>query len=194
MDRTTPRRSCARRWTSPPTSASTPTATSRSKSCDAALSVSPDVGRRPAVAASLAGRAARQGMVGQSRRAVRLVSEDLEQPAMDQFVVTIDGRSFAYLQCYDQRAWPDNGLGIHPAGTRGIDQFIGEPDMTGRGHGSAFIRAFILDLMRAGTPRVLTDSDPPNARAIRAYERAGFRKDRMVDTPDGRALLMVCNA
>ena len=32
--RSTPRRSCARRWTSPPTSASTPTATSRSRSCD----------------------------------------------------------------------------------------------------------------------------------------------------------------
>ena len=57
----------------------------------------------------------------------RLVSEDLDQPAMDQFVVTTDGRPFAYLQCYDQTAWPDNGLGIHPSGTRGIDQFIGEP-------------------------------------------------------------------
>jgi len=87
-----------------------------------------------------------------------LVSEDLEQPAMDQFVVTIDGRPFAYLQCYDQTAWPDNGLGIHPPGTRGIDQFIGEPDMTGRGHGSAFIRAFIdghqgLDAARPDGPR-----------------------------------------
>ena len=123
-----------------------------------------------------------------------LVSEDLERPAMDQFVVTIDGRPFAYLQCYDQTAWPDNGLGIHPLGTRGIDQFIGEPDMTGRGHGSAFIRAFIVGLIRTGTPRVLTDPDPANARAIRAYEKAGFRKDRMVDTPDGRALLMVCDA
>ena len=83
---------------------------------------------------------------------------------------------------------------IYPSGTRGIDQFIGEPDMTGRGHGSSFIRAFIVALIRAGTPRVLTDPHPANARAIRAYEKAGFRKDRMVDTPDGRALLMVCNA
>jgi aminoglycoside 6'-N-acetyltransferase len=122
-----------------------------------------------------------------------LVSEDLDQPAMDQFVVTTDGRPFAYLQCYDQTAWPDNGLGIHPSGTRGIDQFIGEPDMTGRGHGSSFIRAFLVALIRAGTPRVLTDPHPANARAIRAYEKAGFRKDRVVDTSDGRALLMVCN-
>src|SRR5262249_56147847 len=92
------------------------------------------------------------------------------------------------------RAGPDSGRGPHPRGTRGIDQFIGEPDMTGRGHGSSFIRAFIAGLLRTGTPRVLTDPDPANARAIRAYEKAGFCKDRMVDTPDVRALPMVCNA
>jgi aminoglycoside 6'-N-acetyltransferase len=119
-----------------------------------------------------------------------LVSEDLEQPAMDQYVVTSSDRPFAYLQCYDPRAWPANGLGLHPAGTRGIDQFIGEPDMIERGHGSAFIRAFIDGLLSTGTPRVLTDPDPANARAIRAYEKAGFRREREVDTPDGRALLM----
>ena len=123
-----------------------------------------------------------------------LVSEDLEQPAMDQFVVTIDGRPFAYLQCYAQTAGPDNRLGIHPSGTRGIDQFIGEADMLDRGHGSVFIRSFVDSLLTAGTPRVVTDPDPGNARAIRAYEKAGFRKDRLVDTSDGPALLMVRNA
>ena len=128
---------------------------------------------------------------GDSDEQFALVSEDLELPAMDQFVVTIDGQPFAYLQCYDQRAWPDNGLGIHPPGTRGIDQFIGEPDMVGRGHGSTFIRAFVDGLLAAGVPRVLTDPDPANARAIRAYAKAGFRAGREVDTPDGQALLML---
>jgi len=61
------------------------------------------------------------------------------------------------------------------------------------GHGSAFIRAFVDDLIAAGTPRVVTDPDPANRRAIRAYEKAGFRQEREVDTPDGRALLMVRN-
>jgi len=42
-----------------------------------------------------------------------------------------------------------------------------------------------------GTPRVVLDPDPANARAIRAYEKAGFCRDRLVDTPDGLALLMV---
>jgi aminoglycoside 6'-N-acetyltransferase len=123
-----------------------------------------------------------------------LVSEDLDHPAMDQFVVTADDRPFAYLQCYDPTAWPDNGLGTHPLGARGIDQFIGELDMVDRGHGSALIRSFVDGLLKTGTPRVVTDPDPENVRAVRAYEKAGFQKAHLVNTPDGRALLMVRNA
>ena len=121
-----------------------------------------------------------------------LVSEDLNHPSMQQFIVSSNGRPFAYLQCYEPAAWPDNGLGSQPDGVRGIDQFIGEPDMIGQGHGSALIRAFVADVLRKGAPRVITDPDPENARAIRAYKKAGFREDRLVDTPDGRAMLMVC--
>ncbi len=121
-----------------------------------------------------------------------LVSGDLSQPAMEQFIVTLDGRPFAYLQCYDLTAW-NSGFGPQPLGARGIDQFIGEPDMIERGHGSTFIRTF-TDGLLAGTPRMVTDPDPANARAIRAYEKAGFHREHMVDTPDGPALLMVRNA
>jgi aminoglycoside 6'-N-acetyltransferase len=120
-----------------------------------------------------------------------LVSEDLEEPAMDQYLVVLQDRPFGYLQCYVQARWPENGLGQHPRGTRGIDQFIGEPDMVGRGHGSGFIRQFVGGLLAGGAPRVLTDPDPVNERAVRAYEKAGFCKAREVDTPDGRALLMI---
>ena len=120
-----------------------------------------------------------------------LIRDDLESLAMDQFIVAFDDRPFAYLQCYDQTAWPENGLGSHPFGTRGIDQLIGDPNMIGHGHGSAFIRQLTDGLLTAGTPRVLTDPDPANVRAIRAYEKAGFRTEGLVDTPDGLSLLMV---
>ena len=66
--------------------------------------------------------------------------------------------------------------------------------MIERGHGSAFIRAFVDARFSHGTPRVVTDPDPTNTRALRAYEKAGFEKAGMVDTPDGPALLMVRNA
>ena len=121
-----------------------------------------------------------------------LVSGDLDHPDMDQFIVSFGGRTFGYIQAYALSTW-NQGFGTHPANTRGIDQFIGEPDMIGRGHGSSFIRAFVDGLLRRGVPRVVTDPDPINARAVRAYEKAGFQRERIINTPDGRALLMVRN-
>jgi aminoglycoside 6'-N-acetyltransferase len=120
-----------------------------------------------------------------------LVSSDFHDPAMQQFIVSTDGAPFGYLQCYDLLKWPTAGVGQQPDGTRGIDQFIGKPEMIDRGHGSDFIGSFVDDLLSAGTPRVITDPDPENCRAIRAYEKAGFGRDRIVETCDGPALLMV---
>jgi aminoglycoside 6'-N-acetyltransferase len=122
-----------------------------------------------------------------------LVSDDLDHPDMDQFIVALDERPFGYIQCYPLSTW-NQSFGIQPAATRGIDQFIGEPDMIGRGHGSSFIRQFVDELLASGVPRVVTDPDPGNGRAVRAYTKAGFQSERVVDTPDGPALLMVRNA
>jgi aminoglycoside 6'-N-acetyltransferase len=122
-----------------------------------------------------------------------LVREDMSHPAMDQYIVATGGKSFGYLQCYRMTEW-NTGFGPQPEGARGIDQMIGEADMVNCGHGSAFIRVFIEELLARGTPRIVTDPDPNNARAIRAYEKAGFVADKLVDTPDGIALLMVRNA
>ena len=131
---------------------------------------------------------------GDPREQFELVRDDLDDPAMEQFIVATADRPFAYLQCYEPAMWPEGGLGEHPDGTRGIDQFIGEAHMVGRGHGSAFIRLFAGALLQTGAPRIVTDPDPENGRAVRAYEKAGFLKDRLVDTPDGPSLLMVRDA
>jgi aminoglycoside 6'-N-acetyltransferase len=122
-----------------------------------------------------------------------LVSGDLDHPDMDQFIVALDEHPFGYIQCYPLSTW-NQSFGIQPAATRGIDQFIGEPDMIGRGHGSSFIRQFVDSLLASGVPRVVTDPDPGNGRAVRAYAKAGFQSERIVDTPDGPALLMVRNS
>ena len=121
-----------------------------------------------------------------------LVSGDLDHPDMDQFLVTLDDRAFGYIQTYAVSTW-NQGFGAHPKKTHGIDQFIGEPHMIGRGHGSRFIKGFVDCLLGEGIPRVVTDPDLTNARAVRAYEKAGFQRDRIVDTPDGPILLMVRN-
>jgi aminoglycoside 6'-N-acetyltransferase len=122
-----------------------------------------------------------------------LVGADLYEPAMDQYIVSADGRTFGYLQCYDLTAW-NSGFGEQPKGTRGIDLFIGEADMIERGHGSAMLRAFVDERLKRGAPRMVTDPDPKNLRARRAYEKAGFAPVGVIDTPDGPSLLMVRDA
>jgi aminoglycoside 6'-N-acetyltransferase len=122
-----------------------------------------------------------------------LVSADLNEPMMDQYIVLLAGAPLGYLQCYRPAGW-NMAFGPQPTGTRGIDQFIGDADNIGCGHGSALTRAFCDALLAHGTPRIVTDPAPTNKRAIRAYEKAGFRPQHLVETPDGAALLMVRNA
>jgi aminoglycoside 6'-N-acetyltransferase len=120
---------------------------------------------------------------------ITLAGED--EPALEQYIVVAGVQPFAYLQCYLQRAYPENGLGTHPPGTRGIDLFIGAPGMLDRGHGSAFIETFVERLAIGAVPRVIADPNPGNTRAIRAFAKAGFLSDRRVHTPEGPALLMI---
>jgi aminoglycoside 6'-N-acetyltransferase len=115
-------------------------------------------------------------------------------PAIDLFIVSADDRPIGYLQCYDPTTERDHPFREQPAGTRGMDLFIGEPDLINRGHGSTLIRAFVAQSFATGTPRVITDPDPANGRAVRAYQKAGFHAERLVDTPWGRTLLMVCQS
>ena len=109
---------------------------------------------------------------------------------MEALIVSHDGRAFAHQQSWDPALWPDYPLQDQPAGTLGIDQFIGEADMLGQGHGTRFIGAFTRHLLAQGAPRVVIDPDPENLAAIRAYEKAGFTALDIRETGDGPALIM----
>jgi RimJ/RimL family protein N-acetyltransferase len=76
---------------------------------------------------------------------------------------------------------------------RGIDQSLADASELGQGLGTAMVRAFVMELLRdPAVTRSQTDPAPDNGRAIRCYEKAGFRAAREVVTPDGPASLMYC--
>nr|WP_197529997.1 GNAT family N-acetyltransferase [Gloeobacter violaceus] len=96
-------------------------------------------------------------------------------------------QSYTPVACHGEGWW----LEEHDAGVRGIDQFLAPADQLGRGLGTAMVLAFVSELLAdPGVTRIQTDPSPQNRRAIRCYEKAGFRAVREIDTPDGCALLM----
>jgi aminoglycoside 6'-N-acetyltransferase len=119
-----------------------------------------------------------------------MVSGDLESRPWISSCLQSDGDPFGYSSATSGSAW---NTGWRPSqGTRGIDQFHRRAAHVDRGHGSASCAAYSTQVA-AGRPDGHR-SRPANPRAIRAYEKAGFERVRMVDTPDGIALLMVRNA
>lgn len=78
------------------------------------------------------------------------------------------------MQDYTVHGWEDHHFAGLPKGSRGIDQYIGDPEMIGLGHGSAFIGARMKALFDAGVPVIATDPHPANERAIAVYKKLGF--------------------
>ena len=122
------------------------------------------------------------------------IREAMVEPSTEPFIIELDGRSIGYIQCYNPHLEEDHPYRDQPVGSLGIDQFIGEPELVGIGHGSSLIAAFVEDLFRRGAPRVIIDPDPRNGRAIRAYEKAGFRRLGFRTSICGDALMMVRDA
>jgi aminoglycoside 6'-N-acetyltransferase len=102
-------------------------------------------------------------------------------------VIEVGGRPVGYLQFYPWDAYPEElaemGIELEP-GAYGLDILIGEPDMTGAGVGPRAVALLSEHVGRElGAPAVALTTAVGNARAIRAYEKAGFvRAGRVLDT------------
>ncbi|MEZ5788469.1 MAG: GNAT family N-acetyltransferase [Xanthobacteraceae bacterium] len=62
-----------------------------------------------------------------------------------------------------------------PSEAVGVDLSIGCPDKLSQGIGSTALAAFVAMLRGLGHAHIIIDPDLGNARAVRAYTKAGFR-------------------
>lgn len=79
-----------------------------------------------------------------------------------------------------------------PDGSIGIDQFIGEEDYINKGVGEKAIRMFVELIMERHKPtRIILDPSPDNKRAIKCYEKVGFKYYETKKTEDGHLAYMM---
>lgn len=131
---------------------------------------------------------------GDPARELAEIREHMDSISVEPLIILMDGTPIGYLQNYDPHMEDGHPYQDQPTGTLGIDLFIGEPELIGRGHGPRIIDAFVEELFDEGAPRVIIDPDPANERAIRAYRKAGFRDIGFRTSVYGSALLMARDA
>lgn len=131
---------------------------------------------------------------GDPEESLAEIREAMDSVETEPLIVELGGRPIAYIQSYDPHLEDGHPYQDQPYGTLGIDVSIGDPTLISIGHGSAIIRQFVDTLFAEGTPRVVIDPDPANIRAIRAYEKAGFRAFDTRTSVYGPALMMARDA
>jgi aminoglycoside 6'-N-acetyltransferase-1b/aminoglycoside 6'-N-acetyltransferase-2 len=119
----------------------------------------------------------------------RIAGDDDARP----YLAFLADRPTGYIQYYlaaagDPDWWPDEpGPGV-----LGIDQFLADGSRLGQGLGTAMVGQFAAWLFEdADVTEIRVDPRPDNTRAIRCYEKVGFRAVERITTPDGPALMMV---
>jgi aminoglycoside 6'-N-acetyltransferase-1b len=111
------------------------------------------------------------------------------------YLAFLNGTPVGFIQSYvaveqGDGWWPDE----RDPGVIGIDQFLADADSLGKGLGTEMVSQFVrLLFQNPEVTRIQTDPAPRNLRAIRCYEKVGFRRIGVIETPEGPALLMVIN-
>jgi len=101
-----------------------------------------------------------------------------EQPLWS-FLIEEQGRGLGAIQCHHPYHGEDSEF------TAGVDIFVAEAPARGRGVGTEAVRMMLQHLFEVlGVHRVTIDPEAGNARAIRAYEKAGFRFEGLLRDAD----------
>ena len=114
------------------------------------------------------------------------------------FLFLVDGKPAGYIQYWfighhQNEVWvKDNPWLMElPSDAIGVDLSIGDAGDLSKGLGSAALKSFVSMLREEGFQTIIIDPDPANGRAVRAYEKAGFRPIRELEGKTGTDVLLM---
>jgi len=104
-------------------------------------------------------------------------SNKAHDPRTARYVITVDGAGIGIIQAAVLANYPETAAEVGIPNAAGVDVYIGESEWRDRGVGTLAIRQFVNEIVFAipGVEICTVDPEPENTRAIRAYEKAGFR-------------------
>ena len=96
-------------------------------------------------------------------------------------IVEYGGRAIGYIEFYPSRLWAYVYGDFPDERPWGIDVFVGEPADRNQGFGVRMIRVVATHLFqKRQATRIVIDPEASNERAIRCYEKVGFKKLRLI--------------
>ena len=105
----------------------------------------------------------------------------------DLYLILSDGLPVGFVQTYRVSDYPAYRDLVNVGdGVAGVDLFVAEPELTGRGFGSEALRRFVADIVFSD-PEIhacVADPDAENIASLRAFEKAGFRVVRRFVDPN----------
>ncbi|HEY3265459.1 MAG TPA: GNAT family N-acetyltransferase [Armatimonadota bacterium] len=110
-----------------------------------------------------------------------------EQPTASYIIMCGDEVPIGYIQTYLWRDYPAYAryLDLHEEAAS-LDVFIGHEGYIHRGLGPGILRVFLREVVFADArvESCVITPEAGNASALRAYEKAGFRRVRVIEHPD----------
>jgi RimJ/RimL family protein N-acetyltransferase len=113
----------------------------------------------------------------------------------DLYLIVGDEHPIGFIQTYQVAGYPEyRDLVKVEDGVAGVDLFIAEPELIGRGLGTDALRQFVEGVIFANSDvhACIADPDADNIASLRAFEKAGFARVReFVDPSDRRPHTLV---
>ncbi len=105
------------------------------------------------------------------------------------FIMYHQEKSIGYISWHDVATDPTRPEKF-PERTYGMDLFIADFDYLGKGYGPVLIKQFIKQIIMPMNPtKIIIDPEITNTRAIRVYEKVGFKKTKVVQATDGTKMV-----